>query len=100
MKPHYDPAAARRLRVRRPRWSPYRYTRWRWHVLFAVIDALGWLLLGPGKVATASLRRLFSSVGGPCGHSAEDIRTILVIQLDHLGDAVMSLALLRTLRQH
>jgi lipopolysaccharide heptosyltransferase II len=89
----YTIAAARRLSVCRARWSPYRYTRWRWHVLFAAIDIAGWLTFGPAKLLRAVLR-------GGRAIAPEMVQSILVVQLDHLGDAVMSLGLLRALRGH
>ncbi len=88
LKP-YHPAAANRICVHRQGWSPYRYTRWRWHVLFGLIDALGWLVFGPWKLLKAAL--------GPS--STRSVNSLLVVQLDHLGDAVMSLGLIDALRQ-
>ncbi len=90
MKSVYHPTAARRVRVRRPRWSPYRYTRWWWHVLFGLIDGLGWLAFGPAKLFLAAVR--------PAGRG-RTVNSLLVVQLDHLGDAVMSLGLLEALRE-
>jgi lipopolysaccharide heptosyltransferase II len=69
----------------------YRYTRRRWHVLMAVVDLVGWLLFWPGHVA----RRVARS---GCGAGAPP-RRILVVQLDHLGDAILSTGLLHALRQ-
>lgn len=82
------------MRVHRARWSPYRYTRRRWHVLAAVVDAVGWLTLGPFK----ALARVASLLFGRRG-LRNDVQSILVVQLDHLGDAILSLGLLRLLRQ-
>src|SRR5262245_19590039 len=79
------------MRVRRPRWSPYRYTRWRWHVLFGLVDALGWLAFGPLKLAITPLR---------AARRGREVKSLLLVQLDHLGDAVMSLGLIAALRQH
>ncbi len=89
LKSVHHPAAAHRLRVRRPGWSPYRYTRWRWHVLFTLIDAVGWLVFGPLKLLNVAFGRW----------SARPVRSLLLVQLDHLGDAVMSLGLLAALRR-
>ncbi len=82
---HRD-AAARRLR-RRPL-GRYRYVRLRWRLLFALIDALGWCLLGPARLAERMLRKL---------RPPATPRSILVVQLDHFGDAVLSTGFLRAL---
>jgi lipopolysaccharide heptosyltransferase II len=92
MKPLYNEITAARRRRRRSRWMlPYRYSRWRWHVRFALIDAIGWCVFGPLKLLQSWLlprsRR-------------QETRSILVIQLDHLGDSLLSLGLLRHLRLH
>jgi lipopolysaccharide heptosyltransferase II len=68
----------------------YRYTRWRWHIVFAAIDLLGWCLFGPMRLVQAWRRRR---------SPPREPRSILVVQLDHLGDAVMSLGLIRALRR-
>jgi heptosyltransferase-2 len=59
-------------------------------VVFALIDALGWLVFAPFKLCLAVARQVTAS---------HEVRTILVVQLDHLGDAVMSLGLLEALRE-
>jgi lipopolysaccharide heptosyltransferase II len=83
----YDAKTASCLRIRRKWWMGlYRYTRGRWHILFAFVDALGWSVFGP-------IRLLQSWRQNP----SHDPRSILLVQLDHLGDAVMSLGLIRCL---
>lgn len=82
-----DPA---RFRIRPRRLlGHYRYVRLRWRLLFALIDSLGWLLFGPvrlfGYVRSAAALR-----GKTAGLESEPPARILVIQLDHLGDAVLS----------
>ncbi len=62
----------------------YRFVRWRWHVLFYVLDSLGWFAR-----LVAFPRRPRSALVDP--------RKILVIQLDHLGDAVITAAVLPAL---
>ncbi|MDA7979283.1 MAG: glycosyltransferase family 9 protein [Pirellulales bacterium] len=78
------------LRVRDKR-GRYRYVRLRWRVLFAVIDALGWLLFWPAYLWRKLVRH--GSI------SPRRIRTILVIQLDHFGDAILSTGLLQWIKQ-
>ncbi|HWB13259.1 MAG TPA: glycosyltransferase family 9 protein [Pirellulales bacterium] len=81
--------AQKRLR-KRPPTGRYRYVRWRWHTLFAIVDFLGELL-------RAVLLKF------PAGRNRQDAarapRSILLVQLDHLGDAVMTTAMLPALRQ-
>lgn len=62
----------------------YRYVRLRWRVLFAVVDFLGALCLRLGGF----VRR----------QSPRTPQAILLVQLDHLGDAILSTGLLRGLR--
>ncbi len=67
----------------------YRYTRRRWHVLFAIIDAVGaWLF--------AMWRYLF---GSRQPLPLDEVRSILLVQLDHLGDALFTTAMLPALRE-
>jgi len=58
----------------------------------AVIDAIGWLVTVPRRCFHG--RRAFLSRR----NDASTPRTILVVQLDHLGDAVLSASLLVSLR--
>jgi heptosyltransferase-2 len=77
----------RRLR-RDPRPVParkYRYSRWRWRILVGLLDAIGTLLAG----IVRRLRR---------GVEPAPPRRILVVQLDHLGDAVLSSPIFPRLR--
>jgi ADP-heptose:LPS heptosyltransferase len=67
----------------------YRYVRLRWRVLFAIIDALGMVIWG--------LRRFVAVTRSVA--AARPPRRILLVQLDHLGDAVISTALLQGLRK-
>ena len=64
----------------------YRYTRWRWRVLVGVFDAVG-------SVASRAWRlvRPVRAWGPP--------RKILVVQLDHMGDAILSSPIFPRLRQ-
>jgi lipopolysaccharide heptosyltransferase II len=64
----------------------YRYVRLRWRVLFAAVDAIGWAI-----VWTLSKLVRRNRVDRP-PHS------VLMVQLDHLGDAILSTGLLRGLK--
>ncbi len=72
----------------------YRYVRWRWRVLFAVIDFVGEAVVG----ACRTVRRWARSptAAPPC---QDDPSVILLVQLDHLGDAINSTAMLPALRK-
>lgn len=68
----------------------YRYTRWRWRLLCHLLDAIGSALFRAA--------RRFAKRSEPSEIFSEP-RRILIVQLDHLGDAVLSLPLLGALRQ-
>lgn len=72
------------LRIPAPQ-GRYRYVRARWRVLARVIDAIGHLIMSPARVF-------------PKRSSSKDPKSILLIQLDHLGDAVLSSALVQSLK--
>lgn len=55
----------------------YRYSRWRWRILVRLLDTIGSILM-----ALWRLFRMPRRVDSP--------RRILIVQLDHLGDAVLS----------
>ena|GEM_PF-360287 len=74
----------------------YRYVRLRWRLLFAAIDCLGWLLFGPARLL-GQAAKLVRPAGSSTQATSEDIKRILVIQLDHLGDAVLSTGFLASL---
>ena len=76
--------------------GPYRYTRRRWHVVFAAIDRLGTLAMTAGRTL-ARLVGKRSFVGGSA--PSQDAKVILLIQLDRLGDAIITTAMLPLLRQ-
>ena len=70
--------------------TTYRFVSHRWHKLARAIDTLGW----PIRLAVDAVR--------PWRSNATDLvapRSILVVQLDHLGDAVLSTGLLAALRE-
>jgi ADP-heptose:LPS heptosyltransferase len=79
------------------RWAPqpvhqtgrYRYVRWRWRALFALVDAVGWAIvrmLRARQSRKATRTRLTT------------YQRILLVQLDHMGDAILSLGLVKGLR--
>ena len=70
--------------------SRYRYTRRRWHYLMHAVDCVGAVLFA----SLALVGRLTSFRRKP-----SEVQSILVVQLDHFGDAVLSSGLLRGLRQ-
>ncbi len=63
----------------------YRYSKLRWRVLVHVLDAVGRVLM--------ALWRLFRPAP-----SVNDPRSILIVQLDHLGDAILTTPILPRLR--
>lgn len=98
-----DPARWRRRIVGR-----YRYVRLRWRLVMAAVDAVGYglLLVGGllglrarqtgGMRAILGVRRASRADAQP----APPVRRVLLVQLDHLGDAVITLAMLPHLRRH
>ncbi len=83
------PAAQRAPRQSGPL-SRYRYVRLRWRLLFALLDALGaWLVRRRARGAGEAARQALLA----------EPRSILLVQLDHLGDAVISLVMLPALRR-
>jgi lipopolysaccharide heptosyltransferase II len=97
-------------RLRRRPLGRYRYVRLRWRLLFAAIDFVGgWLLrlarTFPRSEARASCPCHAENTGkmpvlrtSPLPEE-EETRVILLVQLDHLGDAVLSTTLLPPLRR-
>lgn len=71
--------------------SEYRYTRRRWHLLMRLVDWFGYWLF-----------RACAAIGRCCGMQ-DSPRTaplsILLVQLDHLGDAILTTAVLPALRR-
>ncbi len=77
--------------LRRRPLGGYRYVRLRWRLAFAAIDFVGGVLFA----AAGKLRAWFSKRG----LVAADPNAILLIQLDHLGDAIITTTMLPALRQ-
>jgi len=65
----------------------YRYVRLRWRVVFAAVDAVG-------VAVFAAARLMWPSRSG----RAAPVRRILLLQWDHLGDSVITTAMLGPLR--
>lgn len=117
-----------------PRCSPprYRYTRRRWCVLLAIVDALGSFVFGligkcfrhpsllvgeggersePGEgwercgavfspaQNSQPLTSPAPSPPAPLPHGERGVKRLLLIQLDHLGDALLTTAMLPALRE-
>lgn len=64
----------------------YRFVRWKWRVLFGLLDLLGGLCF-----------RLARWLSGEGEARKKPVRRILLVQLDHLGDAVLSAPLVNQL---
>ena len=65
----------------------YRYSRLRWRVLVHLIDGIGYALMLVFRWFIPSRKSIA-------------IRRILIVQLDHLGDAVLTTTMLRHLSDH
>ncbi len=74
---------------RRPPEGRYRYVRRRWHAVCAAVDWLGWRLWRLWRALTRSPQQRVP---------LSKVRRILVVQLDHLGDAIITLGMLPALR--
>jgi len=92
-------------KLRRRLLGRYRYVRLRWRILFAAIDLAGSLLFGTVRTLSGARRRIWGlsqfsrSENGTVPFRRSDPRTILLVQLDHLGDAVISTVMLPALRK-
>jgi lipopolysaccharide heptosyltransferase II len=86
-------------RLRRRPLGRYRYTRWRWRLVFAVVDFVGTVVFRGLRAMRGSLR--WAVIGQRSSEETlcDDPRVILVVQLDHLGDAVISTVMFPALRQ-
>jgi len=88
-----------RSRLRRRPLGRYRYVRLRWRVLFAVVDLFGWVAFSAARAVRMLIVRAVTGRSPTFSRQSADPRTILVIQLDHLGDAVISTAMFPALRR-
>ncbi len=93
------PADPKWRRLRRRPLGRYRYVRLRWRVLFAVVDFVGALAFGSLRRLRALVARVASGRRPEVSEHPKDPRTILLVQLDHLGDAVISTVMLPLLRR-
>lgn len=92
----------RKTRFRRKPLGPYRYVRLHWRMLFTVVDTLGAIAFRTApalKNACLSARRILAAHKPKLAEGSEDPRTILLIQLDHLGDAIVSTGMFPALRR-
>ncbi len=80
-------------RLRRRTLGRYRYARPRWRILFAIIDTVGRLIFAPARAARKLLPRTYRY------RVPSDPKRILLVQLDHLGDAIITTAMLPALRR-
>jgi heptosyltransferase-2 len=89
-------------RVSRRPLGRYRYVRLRWRVAFAIVDFLGGALFATVRVAADRCARAARRFGLPAAEPSRrpnDPQVILLVQLDHLGDAILSTPLLAALRR-
>lgn len=85
----------RHARLRRRALGRYRYVRLRWRALFAAVDLLGGVLFAAARALRRGLLRSAASSRA----AARDPRVILLVQLDHLGDAVITAPMIPLLRR-
>jgi heptosyltransferase-2 len=71
----------------------------RWRILFAIIDLLGSAAFTTARAACALWRFPYPGKIRPPNQPPADPRRILLIQLDHLGDAIISTVMLGPLRR-
>ncbi len=82
--------AFRQDRLRRRTLGGYRYVRMRWRLLFGCLDGVGSLFFAVARLLLCWL---------PRRKSEGDPRRILLVQFDHLGDAVITTAMFGPLKQ-
>jgi hypothetical protein len=92
------PSRKREMRLRRQPLGPYRYVRLRWRLLFAAVDFAGRLAFGAARALRALAGRVLPGRQPAHANETADPRTILLVQLDHLGDAILSTVMLPALR--
>ena len=90
-----ETAALARVSLRRHPLGGYRYVRWRWRLLFALVDVLGTALFAAAGCLAALWRRIVPARRGEGGTTGR----ILVVQLDHLGDAIITAPIFALLKQ-
>jgi heptosyltransferase-2 len=84
-------------RLRRRPLGRYRYVRLRWRIVFSLVDLLGGALWRAARL----VRRWFSYRGGAEAVNLASFQPerILLVQLDHLGDGLITTAMLPLLRR-
>ncbi len=87
----------RNSRLRRRPLGRYRYVRLRWRILFTLVDYLGVAVWRLGRTLRGWLQP--SSAVEPPDPRDFPARRILLVQLDHLGDGLLSLGMLPLLRR-
>jgi lipopolysaccharide heptosyltransferase II len=94
----------RPARLRRPPpTGRYRYVRLRWRLLFAFIDWWGERFVRCRASMNGSQSHAAQSSSKPSAiewHGQAATKAILLVQLDHLGDALMTAAVLPALKAH
>lgn len=93
--PRYSESRAALWRQAAPA-GRYRYVRRQWHIWFAAIDLVGGLLFGAAQRVRRGVLHFLPSAQRD---GSSPIRRILLVQLDHLGDAIISTALLPALKR-
>jgi len=88
-----------RCQSRWRRWplGRYRYVRLRWRILFTLVDCLGRAVWGAGRLLCRCLMP-WRNMAAPAPRTFQP-RHILLVQLDHLGDGLLSLGMLPLLRR-
>ena len=86
-----------RLRRRVP--GRYRYVRMRWRVLFAMVDTLGHLVFAAARLVRRRLAPALLDTKSSQSPPDQIPRRILLVQCDHLGDALITTAMLPPLRR-
>ena len=88
-----------RSRLRRRPLGRYRYVRLRWRIVFSAIDLLGSVAFSTARAVKGLVARTRFGRSRVVGEEPGDPRTILLVQLDHLGDAVISTIMFPALRR-
>jgi lipopolysaccharide heptosyltransferase II len=86
-------------RLRRRVLGRYRYVRIRWRVLFAMVDTLGQLVFTTLGLARRCLAPVLLAKKSPQTPRDQVPSRILLVQCDHLGDALITTAMLGPLQR-
>ena len=77
----------------------YRYVRMRWRVLFALVDMLGGLAFAAARFVRCLLSPILPGTRSSQSALEQIPRRILMVQCDHLGDALITTAILPPLQR-